>query len=338
MRILKYISIFFLISFGIFYFMRSPDPYQVISGQTMGTYYTIKVKSGQENKLLNKYIAEELKNINQQMSVFDNNSEIAAINKSANSEWIELSPEMQTVLKSSHNIYNMSRGSFDPTVGKLVDLWGFGTTKPKRIPTDEEIKETLKNIGFNKLIFSSDFSKVKKENPNVILNLSAIAKGYGVDKISELLKKLGYEDFVVEIGGEVYASGQKSDDIKGWKIGVVEPSGAYNENAYIITLKDMAAATSGDYRNFIYVDDKKFSHTISPQNGYPVNSNLVSVTVFDKNCMTADGLSTAMMAMGEKKAIDFANRNNIATILFVRNDDNSVKAIISEKAKKLIGK
>lgn len=337
MRIFKYISIFFLIVAGIFYLLRTPNPYQVMVGQTMGTYYSIKVKTGDENKLLHKNIKEELEKINQHMSVFDNNSEISLINREAADKWIPLSEEMQKVLKNAYQTYRKSNGAFDPTIGKLIDLWGFGTIRPKRYPSEEDIAAVMAVSGFDKIIFSPDFTKLKKKNDDVTLNLSAIAKGYGVDRIADLLKQMGYNDFVVEIGGEVSASGQKSDKINGWKVGIVKPVDNYTENAHVVTLKDSSIATSGDYRNFVYIDDKKFSHTISPKTGYPAENNLISVTIFHKQCMEADALTTAMMAMGEKKAIDFANRYNLATILFVRNDDDTISEIVSEKAKKILG-
>jgi len=337
MRILKYISIFLAISLGILYFLRNPLSYQTMTGQTMGTYYSIKVRNAKENQMLHNAIKASLAKVNQQMSVFDKDSEISAINNAPANEWIELSPEMRIVLKNAYDIYKKSGGHFDPTVGKLVDLWGFGTSRPKRTPTEEELKAALKVTGFNKIHFSPDFKKLKKDHQDITINLSAIAKGYGVDQIAALLRESRYQDFVVEIGGEVYASGQKSDEVPGWNIGIIKPVNNYNENAYVITLKDMAVATSGDYRNFIYVDDKKFSHTISPQNGRPVESNLISVTVFDKSAMVADGLSTAMMAKGDKKAIDFANRNNLAVIMFMHGEDNTVKTWVSNRAKKLIG-
>lgn len=337
MRILKYISILMAVTAVIFYFVREKNPYQIITGKTMGTYYTVKISSNQENKLLSKYISEELKLINAEMSVFEKSSEISKINKSPAGEWIDLSEPMQYLMKSAYSNYTLSRGAFDPTVSPLVDLWGFGTTKPKKIPSDENIKETLKNIGFSKLRFTSTFDRIRKENDEINLNLSAIAKGYGVDRVTELLKKMGYQNFVVEIGGEVYAAGEKSKETKGWTVGVVYPEGDYSKIEFTVTLKNMAVATSGDYRNFVYIDEKKYSHTISPQTGYPVDSNLISATVFDESCMEADAMATALMVMGDKKAAEFANKNNIVAILFSRDENKKINSFISNRAKKLLG-
>ena len=272
------------------------------------------------------------------MSVFDLTSEISEINKAEANQWIELSEDMQFLLKNSHKIYQMSNGAFDPTTGKLIDLWGFGTTgKIKKIPNEEDIANMLKTTGFDKIQFNKDYSQLKKQDKDIMINLSAIAKGYGVDRLAKLLKSLEYTDFIIEVGGEVVASGNKSKEIKGWNVGVVKPSETTNENAFIVTLKDYAVATSGDYRNFFYIGEEKYSHTIDPKTGYPAKNNLLSVTVFHESCMIADGLATAIMSMGEEKGLNFANNNKLAVIMFVKTEDNQIKNIVSQKAQKLIG-
>ncbi len=337
MRLLKYFSILIAILALVFYLGSKTQRYQTMTGETMGTYYSIKIKTDKENNLLHNEVKAELERITSQMSVFDATSEISAINQAADKEWIELSPELSELMKTSYNINQASQGTFDPTVGKLIDLWGFGVSSPKKVPTSEEIAAVLKYSNFNKLKFSNNFQKVKKLNPNTYINLSAIAKGYGVDKISALLSKIGYKNYVIEIGGEVIAKGRRDEHTNGWNIGVSKPGENGVENAYIVTLKDYAVATSGDYRNFLVFENKRYSHTISPKTGYPVEHNLASVTVFHKNCMSADAYATALMAMGENKALNFANNNNLAVILFVRDNDNNIKSMVSNEAKKLIG-
>lgn len=337
MRLLKYFSILIVIIALVFYLGKKTQRYQTMSGETMGTYYNIKIKTDRENNLLHNQIKAEFERINSQMSVFDATSELSLINQAPEKEWMELSPELSALMKKAYNINQVSQGSFDPTVGKLIDLWGFGVSSPKKVPTPEEIATVLKYSNFNQLKFSNDFKKVKKNNPNTYVNLSAIAKGYGVDRISTMLSKIGYQNYVIEIGGEVVAKGQRDDKTDGWNIGVSKPGENGIENAYVITLKDYAVATSGDYRNFLVFDNKRYSHTISPKTGYPVEHNLASVTVFYKNCMSADAYATALMAMGENKALNFANNNKLAVILFVRDDDNNIKTMVSNEAKKIIG-
>ncbi len=336
MRILKYCFVFAIFSILLWFFINNPKDYQVINGQTFGTYYTIKVKTSSEDKLLQKEIKEEFAKINSEMSVFEISSEISEINRLPAGEWIELSPALQSLLKKSYEIYKMSNGAFDPTTGKLVDLWGFGTSGGiQKIPTEDDIKKMLSVTGFNTIKFSNDFSRLRKEYSETSLNLSAIAKGYGVDRIAALLKEQGYKNFIIEIGGEVTAAGKKSDTVKGWNVGVAFPDQNSDHNAFVVTLHNHSAATSGDYRNFFYIDDQKYSHTIDPTTGYPVKNNLISVTVFDKSCMIADGIATAIMSMGEKKAADFIRRHNLAVIMFIKDNNGEITSTVSDAARKL---
>lgn len=336
MRFIRNFSMLFIVLLVGWYLYAGQKTYQIISGQTMGTYYNIKIRSDSENNTLPSKIKQKLEDINREMSVFDSQSEISKINNAKAGEWIELSQPMAVVMKDAAKIWRLSGGAFDPTVGKLVDLWGFGAGTPKKMPTKEEIKAVLKYTGFEKIKFANNYSRLKKSYDDTYINLSAIAKGYGVDQIAKLLEDEGYTDFVVEIGGEVVARGKRSSEDKGWKVGVVKPTEA-EENAYIVNLQNLAVATSGDYRNYYYTGDKKYSHTISPKNGYPVEHNLASVTVFNKNCMEADAVATAVMSMGEKKALKFANDNQLAIIMFVRDKEDNLQTIISEKAKKIVG-
>ncbi len=308
----------------------------MISGQVFGTFYNIKIRAGNENRLLQREVKEELAKVNAEMSVFEMSSEISEINRQPAEKWIDLSPEMSKLLKNAYQIYKMSDGAFDPTTARLIDLWGFGTKGSiQKLPDEEDIREILKTTGFNKIQFSHDFKRLRKSHAETTLNLSAIAKGYGVDRLAALLKQSGYSDFVVEVGGEVVASGAKSDTLDGWNIGIATPTNEGNENSFVVTLKDYAVATSGDYRNFFYIDDKQYSHTINPRTGYPIEHNLVSVTVFHKECMMADGLATAIMAMGDEKAKNFISKNGLATVMFVKDENKNIKPIISEAAQKL---
>jgi len=337
MRILKYFSIFLFLAAAVWYLSGYKKTYQIISGKTFGTYYTIKIKSSKENNLLQKAVKEEFAAINSEMSVFDINSEISEINRAPAGQWTDLSEPMQKLLKNAYQIYQNSNGAFDPTTGRLVDLWGFGTTGGiQKVPNEEDIKKTLATTGFDKIRFSGDFSRLRKQYAETTLNLSAIAKGYSVDRIAELLKAQGYNDFVIEVGGEVVASGQRADTAKGWNVAIADPSGEEGKNLAVVTLKDYAVATSGDYHNFFYINDKKYSHTINPQTGYPVDNSLISVTVFHKSCMTADGLATAIMSMGEKKADDFVRRNRLAVVMFVKDENGKISSIVSPAAEKFI--
>ena len=159
-------------------------------------------------------------------------------------------------------------------------------------------------------------------------------------QLAQLLKNEGYKNFVIEIGGEVYASGQKSGTNKGWNSGIAYPSkdSQTTSNAAVVRLSDMAAATSGDYRNYYYQNNKRYSHTISPTTGFPVDHNLASVTVFDSSCMQADAIATGIMALGEVEGLKLANKHNIPIIMFIRNDNNEFIMQTSKSADKLLNK
>lgn len=336
MRFFKYFSMVALIIVGIIFWQNHHLGYQTLSGKVFGTYYNIKVRTPNEIENFKPQIIQEFALVNNQMSIFAKDSEINKINQTSHNQWLEISPELYLVLNTSKEIYTQSSGAFDPSVGPLVNLWGFGVDGRQNIPSDQQIKDVLNHIGFNKLKFKEP-NLIKKTDDKVYIDLSAIAKGYAVDLIASRLKQMGYNDFLVDIGGEVYASGDRVNGGQGWNIGIAEPSETGHKNVMAIGLKDMAVATSGNYNNFYYINNKRFSHTISPQTGYPAEHNLLSATVFDKSCMKADAYATAIMSMGEKKGLAFANKYKLAVIFFVKDGNNKVKSIYSKVAKQLIG-
>ncbi len=338
MRFLKYISIATLIALGIYFIILRHNPYQEINGKIFGTYYHIKIRTENKNRELPLKIKTELDNLNKEMSVFEPDSEINRINETKANQSIELSKHMSELLSDAQKIYQLTNGNFDPTVAPLIELWGFGTAKQNKIPTDTDIKNVLQHTGLHKIKLNNNNKTLLKKAPHITLNLSAIAKGYAVDCLKSLLEKEGYNNFVIEIGGEVYASGTKSDTTSGWNIGIAAPiqNNLNTNNAAIVRLYNMAVATSGDYQNYYYKDNKRYSHTISPHTGYPVEHNLASVTIFDKSCMIADALATGIMVMGEKAGMHFVNQHKIAAIFFVRDSNNQMRMLISNQGKKLL--
>lgn len=336
MRVLNYILVVLIIGVLGFYAFTGNKSSHVISGKTMGTYYTVKIRSSQVDNLLGNKIQTLLDELVTRHSVFDSESEISKINRFPADEWMDLSPEMSEIMKKSYNIYKLSGGSFDPTVGTLVDLWGFGSKKATKKPTDAEIDAVLKYTGFDKIKFSSDYSRFRKTDKNIYINLSAIVKGYGVDRVAELLESEGYEDFIVEIGGEIRAKGRRSEETDGWNVSILMPYKEKSENAFILKLKDYSVATSGDYRNYYDIDGNVYSHTIDPTTGKPVTNNIASVTVFSEKCIDADALATAIMSMGYTKGLKFANSKNLAVIFFIRDSNDEYKSSLSNQAKKLL--
>ncbi len=332
MRLLKYFSIIALIFVIAFYIRQGQPHYQKFEGHIFGTVYHIKIRAAKNNPGLHERIKDELALINAQMSVFDEKSEISEINRTEAGRSIALSDNMQELLRRTQKIYRQSDGAFDPTVGLLVDLWGFGPARQKREPSAEEIDRTLRHVGFGKLRFDKEYKTVRKTDGRISLNLSAVAKGFGVDKVASLLEKEGYRDYIVEIGGEVRVAGFRDAAGTPWTLGIREPreNGA---NALVVDITDCAVATSGDYQNYkTDANGRRYSHTISPQTGYPVRNTLASVTVFADSCAEADAYATAMMSMGFERAENFAAKNDISAVFFTHGTNGGFVKTFSERA------
>jgi FAD:protein FMN transferase len=282
------------------------------SGKTMGTTYHIKVVAGLFTRTANlqKKIDARLDEINKSMSTFRKDSEISRFNSDQNvGEKFKISDDFFNVLIVARKIYKETGGAWDGTVKPLVDLWGFGNGKIRQtIPEKSQIKALLSEVGFNNIEISPDHYLVKKK-ASIFLDLASIAKGYGVDQVAALIRNNGINDFLVEIGGEVFASGFRKDGKK-WRIGINRPqeNAPFNQVYKVVDIHDKGFATSGDYRNFFEVHRKRFSHIIDPRNGYPVDNGVVSVSILADTCTFADGLATAVMVLGDKKGLDLVNQ------------------------------
>jgi thiamine biosynthesis lipoprotein len=229
------------------------------------------------------------------------------------------SPFFLPVLKESKEIYESTGGAFDPTVGPLVNLWGFGPGGPQ-LKDSVNIKSILELVDFKAVVFDS--VQVKKTKPGIYLDFSAVAKGYGVDVLAEYLITRGIENMLVEIGGELVARGVNERG-ELWKVGINRPEelGNANEIFSIIALDNQAMATSGNYRNYYESGGIKISHTIDPATGRPVSHSLLSATVLSSTCMEADALATAMMVMGVEKAIELQQKQGDFELFLIYNDE-----------------
>ncbi|MBF0205091.1 MAG: FAD:protein FMN transferase [Desulfamplus sp.] len=304
----------------------------LFAGKTMGTTYHIKVVGNKKGwtdlskKALNTLIEKKLKQVNQSMSVYLKNSEISLFNKADKKEKIKISPDFYTVMVTAQKLYNITEGSWDGTLKPLVDLWGFGTKKEVvSMPSSEVIRAHLQAIGFNQIIIGNENETtytLEKENRAVTLDLGSIAKGFGVDAITQLLKDNGYINFLVEIGGEVFAAGEKKAGTP-WIVGINKPDKWATPDIIYgdFPLENMALATSGDYRNFTMVKGKSYSHIINPVTGYPVDNGVVSASVIANTCTFADGLATALMVMGQEKGIKLVNSlENTECLIVVKEE------------------
>jgi len=283
-----------------------------IAGRTMGTTYHIKVVTGFFSRLagLEEKIERTLKDINQSMSIHIPDSEISRFNAiGAVNQPFEASEGFWYVMKVSEKIYHKTGGAWDGTVFPLIRLWKFNTGAQKfRVPAPEEIAELLPQVGFRHIRFQ-DGRTLSKQIVPLSVDLSSIAKGYGVDQVADLLRKEGFQDFLVEIGGEVYASGRRKDGER-WRVGINVPQKDAPPDAVyrVVTLENQALATSGNYRNFFETDGKRYSHIFDPRTGYPVSNSVVSVSILADTCTLADGLATGVMVMGAEKGLELIHK------------------------------
>jgi len=309
---LKYLQTLFLIFFILLFAGCGMKKQFEFSGKTMGTTYHIKVVAEylQNTKLLKEEIDMRLDEINKSMSTFIKDSEISRFNALQTvGEKFQISDDFYNVMTVAKTIYEETGGAWDGTVKPLVDLWGFGKSENNHtIPEESRIAAMLSDIGFNNIEILADHYLAKK-NAAITLDLASIAKGYGVDQVAALIRANDIHNFLVEIGGEVFAAGLRKDGKK-WRIGINRPQkNAPVDQVYkVVDLQDKGFATSGDYRNYFEVNQKRFSHVIDPKNGYPVDNGVVSVSIISNTCTFADGLATAVMVLGHKKGLDLVNR------------------------------
>ncbi|MCG7488673.1 FAD:protein FMN transferase [Vibrio sp. Of14-4] len=309
-----------------------------LSGPTMGTTYNIKyiVAEGQPTPdVVQKEVDRLLEQVNDQMSTYRTDSELSLFNQSESSQPFEVSPQTATVVKEAIRLNNLTLGALDVTVGPLVNLWGFGPeARPEVVPSDNELKKRKAETGIEHL--SVNGNALSKDIPNLYVDLSTIAKGWGVDVVADYIESQGILNYMVEVGGEMRLKGLNREGVK-WRIAIEKPTVDERAIQEIIEPGDMAIATSGDYRNYFEKEGVRYSHIINPQTGKPINHKVVSVTVLDKSSMTADGLATGLMVLGEDKGMKVANDNNIPVFMIVKSSDGFIE-LASDAYKPYINK
>lgn len=286
------------------------------TGSIYGTYYNIKYESPDGTDLQSE-IDEELQRLSLIFSHYDKESTITKIN---NNTPVEPEPEFINCFLRAIEISEITKGAFDITAGPLISAWGFGPEDRQNI-TDEKLDSLKQICGYKKIRLEK--GKIIKENPQMTLNMSAIAKGYTCDLIGKFLQNKGCQNYMVDIGGEVVSKGVNTKG-KVWTIGIREPieNPFDTELSTALILKNRALATSGNYLNFYVEEGKKYAHTIDPISGYPVQHSLLSASVVANNCMTADAFATAFMVLGKDVSIEIANQIPGMEIYFIYANDN----------------
>lgn len=308
----------------------------LLQGRTMGTTYNIKVVGTKEQVIelkLQQQIDAALEQVNQEMSTYIPDSELSLFNQNQSTEAIEVSDGLARVMKESIRLGKLSGGKLDVTVGPLVNLWGFGPEqRAEKVPSVELLMQARSRIGLQHLNLQEN--KLSKSLPNLYVDLSTVAKGYGVDVVAELIEANGINHYLVEIGGEMRLKGFKHTG-ELWAIAIEKPITTERSVQQVIIPKDNAVATAGNYRNYFEVDGTRFSHIIDPDTGKPINHKLVSVTVIAPSSMTADGLSTTLMVMGMEQGMAFASENNLAA-LFISKTENGFDERFTVKFKQYL--
>lgn len=294
-----------------------------IQGSTMGTYYVVKLVVPDADAVdadeLKQQIDARLVDLNRSMSTYDPESELSQFNQSNSTEAVVVSSQLGFVLDEAIRLGELSKGALDVTVGPLVNLWGFGPQgRPEKVPTDDDIANARKRVGLEKVELSG--AGLRKYHDEVYIDLSAIAKGYGVDEVAELLLGQGYSNIMVDIGGELRVAGHNLQR-QPWRVAIEKPVTTERAVQQIVQVADIGMATSGDYRNYFEQDGQRFSHTIDPATAKPIAHKLVSVTVLHSSSMTADGLATALMVMGDDKGLDWAEAIELPVYMIIKTPE-----------------
>lgn len=292
-----------------------------IRGETMGTTYLIKwTDSISDEEQIQQLVDARLVVINRLMSTYDPESELSRFNRHTGTDWFDVSPETALVVEAALEMGQLSGGAFDPTVGRLVRLWNFGSgPRIDAPPAPEEIEKALQDVGYQYVKVRREPPALAKERPGVELDLSAIAKGYGVDAVLAVLEEHGLTNAMVEIGGEVRVVGTKGGEP--WTLGIERPEELTRSLHAKVELRDEALATSGDYRNYFENKGVRYSHTIDPRTGRPVTHQLASASVLAQDCMTADAWATTLMVLGAQQGLELTDTHGVKAYLLQRNGE-----------------
>ncbi|MCO4761668.1 MAG: FAD:protein FMN transferase [Myxococcales bacterium] len=314
--------------------VQTQGKHTLLRGQTMGTTFTVKLSGvlpEPHSQALLGAVRQELGAVDKAMSTYKPDSELSRFNQLLTDGSLVLSEQTTEVLQLALTIGKDSGGAFDVTVGPLVRAWGFGAKSTNKGPDEATIAKLKALTGAaEQMQFDPKTRALRKKTAGVEVDFSAIAKGYGVDRVAERLIKEGVPGFMVEVGGEVRTFGKRADD-KPWRIGIEQPNPAGGGIATVVTLGNLSLATSGDYRNYREVNGKRVSHTIDPRTGHPIAHKLASVSVLAKSCARADAWATALNVLGPTEGLALANKLDLAAYFLVRQPDGQFAGSQSAK-------
>lgn len=322
--------LFFLIGFFFFSCANKEEKEQVITGEALGTSYQVKFYHEKELDL-RKGLDSIFEVINRSMSTYQQDSDITRINSGDST--VTIDEHFQKVFSDSRQIFRESEGYFDPTVGNLVNAYGFGPEKGFKELSETKIDSMMQYVGFEKLELSED-NKLRKDFAEIYLDFNAIAKGYAVDVIGHYLKDKHVEDFLIELGGELLAKGINRQKQTAWTVGIDDPEQTPDQRTLTaaLKLKDRGMASSGNYRKYRKdsLTGEHYVHTINPLTGRSEKSDLLSATVLAPTCALADGYATAFMSMGYQRSVAMLERLEEVDVYFIyAGDRNELKVFSS---------
>lgn len=285
-----------------------------ITGETMGTTWSVKFFPTEKSSAaaLQRAVQSRLDELEGAMSTYRDDSEVMRFNRAPSTNWFPVSSDTATVVAAAQRVSETTGGAFDITIAPLVDLWGFGKVRHARQPATNEIAAARALIGWPKLHVRLDPPALRKDAPDLAMDLSGIAKGYAVDAISSLLARAGSTNYLVQIGGEFFARGHGGDG-QPWRVGV-EDARRPGEILRVVELHNRALSTSGNYRNFHDVGARRLGHIIDPRHGWPVTNELASVSVIAGSSTLADAMATTVFVLGQERGTPVAASNRVECI------------------------
>ena len=289
-------------------------------GETMGTTFAVTWRTATATRDPRPRIDAVLSQVNRSMSTYDPESELSRFNGNRTTEWVPVSAELGYVVGLANEVSELTGGAFDVTVRPLVAAWGFGQGASIVPPTEQELEAIQVRVGYRKLQLRHDPPALRKQHAGLEIDLSAIAKGYGVDRVAQVLEEYGIRDYLVEVGGEMRISGEKRPGVA-WRVGIEVPEAMVRAADTVIEPGTTALATSGDYRNYYERDGKRYSHTIDPRSQRPITHTLASVSVLDETCARADALATALNVLGPEDGLKLARAQQWSVLMLVRTED-----------------
>ena len=309
-----------------------------LTGTTMGTSYSVQwteIPDSVDVVLLQESIDTRLAELNDLMSTYLPHSQLSGFNRSRETGWHAVEPELAELTTLALEISRQTEGAFDVTVGPLVNLWGFGPDETEfSFPTLTEINIAKRSVGYRNLQARLDSAALNKKIVDLHVDLSAIAKGYAVDQVAEILDRNNIRHYMIEIGGEIKGKGMAPHG-EAWRIGIEAPESRQGDVETVLSLNNVSVATSGNYRNFFEHEGVTYSHTIDPVSGYPVKHNLTSATVIHESAAEADAWATAFMVMGPKSSYELAQRKKLAVYL-ITQEGNHYKTTASDRMRDFI--